>query len=32
MDIFNWNASFKTGLQAVDDQHHGLIDLIYWHS
>ncbi len=28
MDIFNWNAKFETGLRSVDDQHHGLVDLI----
>ncbi len=28
MDIFNWNTNFETGLRSVDDQHHGLVDLI----
>jgi hemerythrin len=28
MDIFEWNANFKTGLRVVDDQHHGLVELI----
>lgn len=28
METFVWNKSFSTGLDLVDEQHHGLIDLI----
>ncbi|HEX5784439.1 MAG TPA: diguanylate cyclase [Burkholderiaceae bacterium] len=27
MDLFVWDRSFSTGLQAMDDQHRGLIDI-----
>lgn len=27
MDVFVWDRSFNTGLQAMDDQHRGLIDI-----
>ena len=27
MDVFVWDRSFSTGLQAMDDQHRGLIDI-----
>jgi diguanylate cyclase (GGDEF)-like protein/hemerythrin-like metal-binding protein len=28
MESFHWNKCFETGLQTVDQQHHGLVDLI----
>ena len=28
MESFPWNKYFETGLQTVDEQHRGLIDLI----
>lgn len=27
MDVFVWDRSFSTGMQAMDDQHRGLIDI-----
>ena len=27
-DVFVWSAKYETGIEIVDTQHHGLVDLI----